>query len=516
LYYVYNPLINATWLSGWIDPVNMIIGMVADSFNQGGLISGLQVEITAIINDINAILPEITLIQANVLDLETRISAGNLTNNQSSVMQQGENIQNFGSPTSPISAEQTVQELQSINSSIVQTSRTYILTRLSEMASQINNYIATNPITAFAIGSGSIGVGIVYGIYQNLSMDSFLNRVVEKNIRRNRYLSNEKIGELLQLNSNVLITSNLIDMAVNFYNLTLTQGYINSNVLTQQFIPSLKTNSLNLNTGQITGISTLNTNAILTSTLATVNTGNIAPPSVGNYGGIGDKIILGNGTSTIYPYSIGLENKSLWISSPSNINFYNNGSNSITITSNNELWCSNKIKENNQYLGDIYPTSNVAKNLILYDTPNVNKKRTFYCQVNNLIYPNNGNTAYYKYDLYLPSYTLSQIVPFTSDEYRIFNIRVFYGSAYFGYIKNGLPNILNYEIYMSNKAVEGANFGDEGINICAIGTPENYKLNQIMPNNLFLMRNDTNNFNYLSIVSTNIADCKVIIEDLLN
>ena len=68
---------------------------------------------------------------------------------------------------------------------------------------------------------------------------------------------------------------------------------------------------------------------------------------------------------------------------------------------------------------------------------------------------------------------------------------------------------------MSNKANSASPFGDAGINICAIGFPENYKLDKIMPNNLFLMKNNTLNFDYISIVSTNIADVRFIIEDLL-
>ena len=170
----------------------------------------------------------------------------------------------------------------------------------------------------------------------------------------------------------------------------------------------------------------------------------------------------------------------------------------------------NEIKLNNISL------SNVVKNQILYNEPNLDKKFGFICQVNTPFYPNYGNELFYKYDIYLPSYTINKIVEYTSDPYRVFEINLFYAPGYFAKIFADLPDIINYRIYMSNKANSAAPFGDAGINICAIGEPRNYQLNKIMPNNLFLMRDITNNFNYLTIVSRRIADCRVIITDILN
>ena len=70
---------------------------------------------------------------------------------------------------------------------------------------------------------------------------------------------------------------------------------------------------------------------------------------------------------------------------------------------------------------------------------------------------------------------------------------------------------------MSNKSVDiFGQPGTAGINICAIGSPENSKLNNIMPNNLFLLRNQFNNFDYLTIISRAApATIACIIEDLL-
>ena len=87
---------------------------------------------------------------------------------------------------------------------------------------------------------------------------------------------------------------------------------------------------------------------------------------------------------------------------------------------------------------------------------------------------------------------------------------------YFKKLTNGLPNICEYEIYMSNKANAGGSGTIAGINIYAIGTPTNPYLDNIMKNDLFILRNTNNDFNYLTIVSTAIADVRVFITDLLN
>ena len=90
--------------------------------------------------------------------------------------------------------------------------------------------------------------------------------------------------------------------------------------------------------------------------------------------------------------------------------------------------------------------------------------------------------------------------------------------AYFQALTGGIPDICEYTIYMSYKA-NAANSGGTGIaglNICANGVPKNYYLDSITPNMLFILRNASNNFNYLSIVSTASASVKVIIEDLLS
>ena len=75
--------------------------------------------------------------------------------------------------------------------------------------------------------------------------------------------------------------------------------------------------------GTING--TLNCTTGIFNSLSTTSNTNQAIPSVGNFGGTGDKLIISAGTSTSYPYSLGIETNSLWMSSPNSIKLYNNG-----------------------------------------------------------------------------------------------------------------------------------------------------------------------------------------------
>lgn len=60
-------------------------------------------------------------------------------------------------------------------------------------------------------------------------------------------------------------------------------------------------------------------------------------PSIGDYGGNGDRLILSKGTATEYPYSIGISDATIWysVNTGAKHNFYVGGSSIIEITSTN-------------------------------------------------------------------------------------------------------------------------------------------------------------------------------------
>jgi hypothetical protein len=214
--------------------------------------------------------------------------------------------------------------------------------------------------------------------------------------------------------------------------------------------------------------------------------------------------------------------------SSNNSNFFSNqilitSNNLANYTSNNSNFFSN-LNYNSLYSSNsnIYTTSNAVKYIVHNEMPRVNKKSAFFCSTTNLIYPN-GSTPYYAYHLYLPDYTATgyiQIGSGSGDTYRIFKIKVFFASMYFQKLVNGMPDIVDYTIYMSNKANAGGDGTIAGINIMARGEPTNPFLDNLIRNNIFLLRNNTSsssfNFNYLSILTPQTSDLRVFIEDLLN
>jgi hypothetical protein len=86
---------------------------------------------------------------------------------------------------------------------------------------------------------------------------------------------------------------------------------------------------------------------------------------------------------------------------------------------------------------------------------------------------------------------------------------------FFNYIINDLPNVCYYDVFMSYKNTASPPNGVAGLNACAIGFPHNPTLQTIMPNNLFVIKNGAGSIDYITVVSTNPSDVRVIISDLL-
>lgn len=176
----------------------------------------------------------------------------------------------------------------------------------------------------------------------------------------------------------------------------------------------------------------------------------------------------------------------------------------------------------NTITSNIYTTSNVVKGIIRNEMSDIPKRKQFLVSipVSSIFVDATSSTTFYKWDLDLRNYTTTQIIPsdpYTGDLLRVFKFSCWYVPSYFGSYINKEPYVINYTIYMSNKS--NAIFGrpeTAGINIYAVGFPENIKLANILPNNLMLCKNFNSNFNYLTILSrTAPCDLYVIIEDQL-
>jgi len=165
---------------------------------------------------------------------------------------------------------------------------------------------------------------------------------------------------------------------------------------------------------------------------------------------------------------------------------------------------------------NVYTTSNAVKSIVEFDMAIVAKHYGFYITITTPIVIN--GITFYKYDINLTPYCnkgIIQIGPQSGDTFRSFKIRVMYATMFFSYIINDLPNVCYYEIFMSYKNTASPPNGSAGLNACAIGFPPNPTLQAIMPNNLFVIKNGAGSIDYITVVSSSAADCRVIIEDLI-
>ena len=212
----------------------------------------------------------------------------------------------------------------------------------------------------------------LYGIGSNLTLINYNNLSNLPNLSiydliTDRQTAITNLSNTLQTNINTkqatLTTSTTLAgigsnlTLINYANITGTPSLNYLPLAGGALTGNLSTNS------QITGFTTLNGTTGIFGTLSTSNNTNMGAPGIGTLGATngGDKLILWNGTSTAYPYSLGIENSGLWYSVPSGANhkFYNNGVNTLIINSSGNVGIGTN---STNYLLDIY-SDNASSNI---------------------------------------------------------------------------------------------------------------------------------------------------------
>lgn len=96
-------------------------------------------------------------------------------------------------------------------------------------------------------------------------------------------------------------------------------------------------------TGNITGTNiTAGTaivayNMISTDYVFYTNRGTVGAPTIGQYGSTGDRLILWQGSGSVRPYSLGINNSTLWYNSEGVHSFYTSGTEKLTILNNGNV-----------------------------------------------------------------------------------------------------------------------------------------------------------------------------------
>ena len=519
LYYSYDPAIAATITGGWID-FNQLYGrLIADNINQGLTLAALQYEISTL--------------SAAVSAAGTAVAIPNL---------------GTGVPTPA-----TVQATQS--------------------GLAANVYTVQSRIAATTGGGFAVAWGIGYAIFDAIKNNDLANAFVyqlKKNKQSNLDAGNTADADTIQTTidytCNNFFLSNLSNFNANFSNLSLVQGFLNSNIQTAQTLSNLNTYAITLNNQDINNIFLAKNGGTMYNSLVfqKSTSGN---PVAGYFDGSGSRIIYEPSTTTTdYACSMGINNttKNMWFSASSNYGYqwWVNGINVMSLSSSGNLTVGNiynktetdtllNAKQNNlTFQSPLINTANtitlsttnlittaggqtingsltttgtitengktiptIAQETILNSTPRVAKRTMITGTCSSSILMPDGIT-YFAYDIDLRTYTQTKTAPNPSTPYRIFTIKVFFGSVYFGFLTNNKPNVLSYEVYMSNESQGGGGgIGSAGLNVCAIGYPENVILNAISPTQLSLVCGD---FNFISILSrVNGTVFNAIIEDCL-
>ena len=233
--------------------------------------------------------------------------------------------------------------ISNVNFTNAQKTSTYNANIITEISTYSNFYKSTSNMT---INQGFISSNIINQQYINNLNVNFLkiNNIDVLNLITNssNYASN--ISNVLNINSsnyasnvsNVIIRnssnyasniSNVLNInssnyASNISNVIITNSSNYASNISNVIITNTNATYLKIGGGTMTGdITAINGNF---NKLTTSNNSGLGNPVNGYMGGAGDRIILWSGNTTQPPYSLGMASSTLWLSSPTDIRFFNN------------------------------------------------------------------------------------------------------------------------------------------------------------------------------------------------
>ena len=442
-----------------------------------------------------------------------------------------------------------------INSSLIVSGNTIINSNSTINSSLYINAVVSDT-TKNVLSVDSSSVGIMVNIIQNYPWNDGLNYALNVSgyanfggIQINGQDTNniyKRVGDLTIASpstNNILLKTNggyWETMRLNPYGVSInTSLYVTGFTTFNNAITS--SSSLNvsgfttlnkvtcLSSLNVSGISTIN-NLLTCSSLTVSGNSNLGPTFINNYTGPQNTFCLMGTTGNILQINASTYSRLGCSEDPKDTHItmysgagayyianYNTSGNTLHLfgdtTSNSYLKLQPLLNTSYNPLiiqgnTTINSNLNVLGNIYAANLPNVS---TFNIIITQSLLLN--SIQYYKYDLDIRQYTtFISVVPYILQRKFKFTCCLLSGA-----LDLGLYN-LNYDIdYNSvnypSTGLQASLAQYNGINVLAYGYPfSNTKLNQIMPNGLFIIKKD---FNYISIVSKNQVNLLCIITDYL-
>ena len=173
--------------------MDILIGLVADSVNQGTTMTGMELQISGNGQGIMELLQNYTLMDARLIEVETHVTAIeeylNAKDTIGNAAEEAQSIGDWGSEVSEIqTTEQATQALQVLNAKVNSSVALNNTSRLANFASTLTLTVTQNPLISAMLGYGFAGVSIVYGILQNLSLHQYYTHTLEDAIEKGKKL----------------------------------------------------------------------------------------------------------------------------------------------------------------------------------------------------------------------------------------------------------------------------------------------------------------------------------------
>ena len=207
-----------------------------------------------------------------------------------------------------------------------------------------NQFTYANAIYAGIVGSLGFGaVFTAYGYIQSKVNADYIENNLKYQLSSNTVMTPAE-KQQLKTDTFEIYNSNINDMINYSCNLNIIQGFINSNIITAQNIPKINTNEITLNGYLIQNVLLPRAGGSLTGSIS-IDLSTIAIPSVGYFGGTGDRIVFYQGSPSVYPFSIGISSASLWRSVPDlcTHDWYVNGVKTMNLNKDGRLILSGNI-----------------------------------------------------------------------------------------------------------------------------------------------------------------------------